>query len=150
MNLNGNTGLGEKVMINLPPSNFKFTEQEFKDIIRHIRETDQTGRTSNFLVSRKTYILMDDSKFYITEVLKNGKIDYYYYDWVDKVGKDIMKFHSEPHDDPKYRTDTEPYHIHGEKGLNVFPKRYTNYNFRDLFHVLEVIRMIFIHNKVLK
>ena len=150
MNLNGNTGLGEKMMINLHPSNFKFIEQEFKDIIRYTRETDQTGRTSNFSVLRKTYILIDNSKLYITEALNRGKIDYYYYDWVDGERKDIMKFHSEPHDSPAYQTATEPYHIHGEKGLNVFPKRYANYNFMDLFHVLEVIRMIFIHNKICK
>ncbi|MDP4182728.1 MAG: DUF6516 family protein [Bacillota bacterium] len=136
-------------MTNLSPSNFTLIQSEFGNIIRHTRETDKTGKTSNVISRRKTYTLIDGSKLYVTEILKGDKIDYYYYDWVDKDEKDIMRFHSEIHEEKKFQTSTEPFHIHGEKNLNVFPKRFPNYNFRDLFHIFELIRIIFIYEKIL-
>jgi len=61
-----------------------------------------------------------------------------------------MRFHSEKHDNPDCQTSTEPFHIHSEEELNPFHKRFPNYNFRDLFNIFELIRIIFIYEKIIK
>ena len=138
-------------MTSIPPSNFKLIEDEFKDIIIKVRDQDQNGLSSNAYIQRKTFIFIDYSKMSVTEFInyKENCIDHYYYDWYDKDKKDLMRFHSEKHDNPAFQTSTEPFHIHSEKILNPFHKRFPNYNFRDLFHIFELIRLIFIYEKKL-
>lgn len=132
-------------MLNLAPSNLHLIESEFNDIIRSSREIDKEGRVSNGLVQRRSYIMMDDSKLYITEHLSGNKIKMYYYDWYNPDGSIRLKIHSETHNDKKYQTKTEPYHIHpGDKTRRDSRHRYSNVNFHDLFHVLELIRFTLI------
>ncbi|MDI3478242.1 MAG: hypothetical protein PWQ59_1767, partial [Thermoanaerobacterium sp.] len=75
----------------------------------------------------------------------DGKIDYYFYDWYSQNKNLILKIHSESHKDKKYQTDTEPFHIHIPTILD--KKRLPNYSLRDLFSVLEFIRL-FIYIKI--
>jgi len=80
-------------MTNLPPSNLPFLKRAYNDIIQGERDTDQTGKNSSLICQRKTFIFSDDSFLSITEFLKNGKIDYYHYDWFSKSKKSLLKFH---------------------------------------------------------
>lgn len=135
-------------MTDLMPTNFKVIETEYNDIIKFIREIDKDGKISNAFIKRKTYVLINGYKFYVTEVLKQGRIDFYYYDLYDENGKELIKFHSESHAEKDYQTSTEPFHVHGSedsKLTNV--KRYPNKNFKTLFDILEFIRFMFIFNK---
>ena len=65
----------------LDPSNFSLIETVFGDMIIGIREQDREGRSSSGLCARKTYVLRNQTKLYVTEFYRNGKIDHYFYDW---------------------------------------------------------------------
>lgn len=125
-------------MTGLSPSNLPMLIRSFKNIIQNDRPTDQTGKKSSLLSQRCTLIFINGSYLSVTEILKDGKIDYYHYDWYGKNNKVIMKFHSEPHADKKYRTSTEPYHIHTPDMLEE-DKRLPNAEFQDLYQVLNFI-----------
>lgn len=125
-------------MTNLPASNLSLLEKEFNDIIQFTQEKDQTGKSSTMLTQRRTFKFKDGSSLSITEILKEGKIDYYHYDW-SKNEKILLKVHSEPHDDSAYQTKTEPYHMH-IKGL-LADERMPNPTLKDLYSVLQLIRI---------
>jgi hypothetical protein len=103
-------------MINLPASNLLFPKKAYCDIIQNEKDTDQTGKASSPICQRKTFVFSDGSYLSVTEFLKGPKIDYYNYDWYSESNKLLLKFHSEKHEDKRYQTPTEPYHIHA-KGL---------------------------------
>jgi len=126
-------------MTNLPPSNLPFLKKTFSDIIQNDMDSDQTGRTSSSICQRKTFIFYDGSFLSITEFIKNGKIDYYHYDWFTKDKKKLLKFHSEEHASKDYQTETEPFHIHVQGHIN--EKRLANPIFQDLASVLQFIRL---------
>ena len=137
-------------MTDLFPSNFERIEKTFSDMIIHIRDTDRSGTPSTARIRKKAYTLLDKSKLYITEYVDKsyGKLEKYYYEWVDMNGRDLMRFHSETHERKEDQTVTEPYHIHTEEGLNQFKKRLPNFNNRTLFEIFESIRIVFIYNKL--
>ncbi|KAA5805758.1 toxin-antitoxin system TumE family protein [Thermoanaerobacterium thermosaccharolyticum] len=132
-------------MTDLYPSNFQFLKKAYRDIIIEDYDCDQSGRKSDSICQRKTFIFIDGSSLSITEYLKDGKIDYYFYDWYSQNKNLILKIHSERHKDKKCQTDTEPFHIHIPTILD--KKRLPNYSLRDLFSVLEFIRL-FIYIKI--
>lgn len=61
-------------MNKLYKTNFKTLETEFKDIIKSIRETDITWEISTSLITRKTYILINKKKLYVTEFTSKNVI----------------------------------------------------------------------------
>ena len=134
-------------MTDLKPTDFKFIEVEFADIIRSIREVDSTGLPSNAFTKRKTYILINKYKLYITEFLKNGFIDKFFYDLYDEKDKTVLKFHSEKHDrDSRYQTITEPFHIHqNEQNQLTNVHRFPNFNYRTLTDIMEFLRIMIIY-----
>ena len=124
------------------PSSFTLIENDFSDIIVDVIETDQTGKSSSMLVQRRTYKLINGTKLYITEFIKDGNIDISYYDIFSKAGESLMKFHSEPHENKNYQTATEPYHIHGnEKRKLTNQKRFSNESCKSLYQVMEFLRL---------
>jgi uncharacterized protein YodC (DUF2158 family) len=129
-------------MTNLPATVFKRIENEFKDIIKFPREAIG-DITSTKDMKVRLYILKDDSKFYVTEYVKNGMIECSFYDWYSENDKMLLKFGSEAHKDEKYQTDTEPFHIHylDIKGQTK-DLRYPNHNYRELRDVMEFIRLM--------
>lgn len=124
------------------PSNIDFLSRNFKDIIQSVKSTDQTGKSSNKLTLRATINFTDGSYLSITEILKDGYIDYFHYDWYNKNKQVICRFHSERHEDNEYQTTTEPYHIHvpDKNGLSK-EKRLANEKHRDLISILELIKI---------
>jgi hypothetical protein len=130
----------EEMLMN--PSNIDFLNRNFKDIIQNVKNTDQTGKSSNKIVNRATFNFIDGSYLSITEILKDGYIDYFHYDWYNKNKQVICKFHSERHEDTECQTSTEPYHIHvpDKNGLSN-DKRLANEKHRDLISILELIKI---------
>lgn len=130
----------EEMLIN--PSNIDFLKNNFKDIIQNVKNIDQTGKSSNKLANRATFNFTDGSYLSITEILKNGYVDYFHYDWFDKNKQVICKFHSERHEDIECQTTTEPYHIHvpDRSGLSK-EKRLSNEKHRDIITILEMIKI---------
>lgn len=105
------------------PSNLEFVKREFKDII--MEKIDSDG-----------------SRLSVTEISKNGVVDFFHYDWYSDTKQLIAKFHSEPHEAKEAQTSTEPFHIHipDKHGLSK-EKRLPNEKHRDLISVLEFIRI---------
>ncbi len=137
-------------MTNLPPSNFTLISARFKDIIQNEKDFDKTGLPSSYSIRRKTYTLIDGSKFYITEYIKDGKIDIYFYDLFRCNGaEDHIRFHSESHPDKKDQTVTEPFHVHNQEVNNPNKKRLPNYEVRELIQIFEWLRFTFIYNKLI-
>ncbi len=134
-------------MIGNPPSNFIFLQRNNRDIVTELRDGDGTGRPSTMSAQRYTFVFSDGSKLHATERIVNGKIEYYYYDWISPEGKEILKFHSEPHDDEEYQTETEPYHIHAINALGQ-SLRLPNFQFRDLDSIMNVIRLFLLAKNV--
>ena len=65
---------------------------------------------------------------------------------LDENNKVIMKFHSEPHNDKRYQTSTEPFHIHGNENSKLTnEKRFPNYNFKSLWDIMEFLRLMIIY-----
>lgn len=128
-----------KQKLSIYKTNFGLLENEFKDIISQIQSWDQTGMSSDSAVERKTYIFTDGSSLSITEhFTRDGFISYFNYDWYGKDKKILKKYHSEPHKNKKYQTETEPYHIHRVDLLEQ-QIREPNYNLRELYEILEEI-----------
>ncbi|WP_404469351.1 DUF6516 family protein [Sutcliffiella horikoshii] len=125
-------------------TNFTVIQLEFGDVILDIRDGDGSGRTSTGLTQRKLIKLIDGSYIRIREHLsKSSEIDLYFYDWFGPDGKELLKFHSENHDeDKRYQTKTEPFHIHIPEELRLSSMtRLPNYNHRDLYGILEFVRL---------
>ena len=78
------------------------------------------------------------TKLRCQEYIKDGFIDFYHYDYYDAEGNIIMKFHSEPHDDEKYQTDTEPFHMHVPSDIYDLKasKRIKNKYLQDLYSIM--------------
>lgn len=125
-------------MTNLPLSNLPLLIRSHKKLIVSSKEKDQTGKSSSLLCLRATLVFIDGSYLSVTEFKKNGAIDYYHYDWFGKDKKIIMKFHSEPHSDKCYQTETEPFHMHLPDSLDE-GKRLPNRFYQELDQVLEFI-----------
>ncbi|MWC30140.1 toxin-antitoxin system TumE family protein [Paenibacillus sp. MMS18-CY102] len=129
-------------MIGDSKSNLKEIQKAFRDAIQEIRETDSTGKLSSILAQRATIVFSDGSLLYITEILtKQERIELYHYDWIASDRITVLgKYHSEPHEDENYQTDTEPYHVHSPKHptLNT-ERRYPNHSHTDLFSIVEGI-----------
>jgi len=139
-----------KKHLNLPASSIEALHKMFAGIILDSRNVDKNGRHTSYLYLRHTFIFKDGSRLYIREQLtKDGFIETYYYDWEDENGNTILKFHSEPHpDDPRYQTDTEPFHVHPPDDAKLTNRtRYPNYYHRDLRGILEFIALFLIANK---
>ncbi|KIL38701.1 hypothetical protein SD70_24970 [Gordoniibacillus kamchatkensis] len=129
-------------MIGNPKTNLIELQRIFGEAIQTIRETDSTGLTSSFLVQRATIVFLDGSLLYITEYLsKQQLIERFNYDWISPDKTTVLaKFHSEPHTDKDYQTDTEPYHTHPPEHAKLNnAKRYPNYFYNDLFSIVEGI-----------
>ncbi|WP_052480339.1 toxin-antitoxin system TumE family protein [Caldibacillus thermoamylovorans] len=127
----------------LNPTNFAIIQAEFGDIIIDILDGDGYQKSTGF-IQRKTIRMIDGSYLRIREFLtKNQQIDRYYYDWFAVDGKILLKFHSESHDkDARYQTKTEPFHIHIPDELSLSTlTRIPNYNLRELYGILEFIRL---------
>jgi len=129
-------------MIGNPKSNLKEIQKTFRDAIHEVRETDSTGRTSSIFAQRATIVFSDGSLLYITEFLtKQERIEMYHYDWIASDRTTVLgKYHSEPHEDEKYQTNTEPYHVHSPKHPKLQTEyRYPNHSHTDLFSIVEGI-----------
>lgn len=128
-------------MIGNPKTNLDELQKAFGEAIMFIRETDSTGLTSSLLFQRATIVFSDNSLMYVTEKLtKQGAIIEYYYDWISSDKSTIAKFHSEPHDQEDYQTETEPYHVHPPDYAKLNnKKRYPNFYHKDLFSIIEGI-----------
>ncbi len=123
----------------LPPTNFNLLERSFDQIVE-IRD-GANGYPSNAGARRKTLIFDDNSKLSAQEFIKNGKIDYYQYDFYDSKQNIMIKIHSEPHtEDEESQTITEPYHLHVKsdvfdlKASKRLPSRFMG---KDLFSIIE-------------
>ncbi|WP_103109494.1 toxin-antitoxin system TumE family protein [Brevibacillus reuszeri] len=138
-------------MIGNPPSNFTFLQQDNKDIIVDVIDGDTSGLPTTYSAIRKTLLLSDGSKIFVTERLEKNKIDYYHYDWVTASNQPILKFHSESHEHEDYQTATEPYHIHIPDPLNVGGNiRIANFHHKELQAILSMIRLYMLASQVKK
>ncbi|WP_240416650.1 toxin-antitoxin system TumE family protein [Paenibacillus periandrae] len=123
-----------------PSTNFTILEREFNSIIIEIRDYDSTGQKSSMSFQRKTILLNNDTRVYVTERVVNAEILFYQYDWYTNSGEELLKFHSEEHKDKRYKTATGDHHIHPSstiKLLNV--DRLPNYLHQDLRAIMEFI-----------
>lgn len=129
----------KKQKLDIAKSNFEFLHKEFDDIIVYMENYDQSGQASQCGIARKEFIFKDDSFLSITEhYTKDGYISYYNYDWYTKDEKIIKFYHSEPHYDKKYQTETELFHTHRVDFSNT-EIREPNYAAKDLYGILEEI-----------
>lgn len=138
-----------KKHLNLPASNLEALQKNFAGIILDSREGDGSGQPSSYLCVRHTFVFKDGSRLLIKEFLtKNGFIEAYFYDWADANGNVLLKFHADPHKNPKYQTETEPFHVHPPDDAKLTNRtRYPNYDHRDLHSILELIALFLIANR---
>lgn len=110
-------------------------------VIKEVRSAN--GYPSDAGAKRKTVIFDDNSKLSAQEFIKNGKIDYYQYDFYDGKQNIMIKIHSEPHTDEELQTLTEPYHIHVQSDVHDLKasKRLPvplGFKSKDLFSFIEI------------
>ena len=135
-------------LICLKISSFEVLKKEFDDIILRVEDKDKTGSSSTMFALRKTIVLNNRQKLYVTErINRNNEILEAWYDLHDADGSELMKFHKHDHDDGKLRTETCPFHIQFPSNKLNTTERLSNYNFRDLFHVMEFIRLMIVYIK---
>lgn len=104
------------------------------------QDGDATRQPTTRMFTRHTFVFIDGSRLYITEQISGEYIEVSYYNWVDENGNDILKFHSEPHDDPKYQTETEPHHVHPPEDAKLTNiTRYPNFYHQELHTIMEHI-----------
>lgn len=90
------------------PTSWSRIERDYDDIILEIRNSLNTE--PDFV--EKIVLLDDYSRLKCREFIKLGIIEFFQYDYYDVNGNIIIKYHSEPHHDSKYQTETEPFHMH--------------------------------------
>lgn len=95
------------------PTSWRVISRDYSHIIEEI----QTPRESSNSLVMRNILFRDMSKLKCKEFIdqETGYISVFQYDYYDSTGNIIMKFHSEPHNDPKYQTRTEPFHLHVKK-----------------------------------
>ncbi len=130
------------------PTNFGLFRREFGDIIVDIRDGDGSGQPSTITTTRKTIQLINDQHISVTEkITPSGTVDQFQHDWILAADR-YIKFHSESHPlDKRYQTPTEPYHIH-HSGQFSSLNRLSNTAHRDLFTILEMIRIHFLASDI--
>lgn len=122
----------------LPPTNFKVLDRSIDQIVE-IRD-GANGYPSNAGAIRKTVIFDDYSKLSAQEFIKNGKVDFYQYDFYDSKQNIMIKIHSEPHFDEESQTITEPYHLHVKSDvhdLKASKRLPSGFMGKDLFSIIE-------------
>lgn len=125
----------------IPKTNYLFIHSEFDDEIYDLRD-GAAGLINNPPGAiRKTIVFNDLTKLSCQEVIKDGIIDFYHYDFYDDRGNIIMKFHSEPHDDEDFQTETEPFHMHVKSDENDLKasKRVKNKHLQELYNIMVFI-----------
>jgi hypothetical protein len=90
------------------PSNWARIERDYDDIITEIRKTPNSE--PSFV--ERVIIFDDHTRLKCRECIKYGEIEFFQYDFYDANGNIIIKYHSEPHENPAYQTLTEPFHMH--------------------------------------
>ncbi|MHA6260057.1 toxin-antitoxin system TumE family protein [Sporosarcina sp. CAU 1771] len=126
----------------IPQTNFSLLEKEFHEIVE-IRN-GANGLPSKPGAIRKTILFSDSTKLSCQEIIKNGFIEYYNYDFYSPNGSIVMKFHSEPHSNSKaHQTSTEPFHLHVKKNEQDLEAslRLPNGRIRELWTIIETILM---------
>lgn len=126
----------------IPQTNFSLLEKEFHEIVE-IRN-GANGLPSTPGAIRKTILFSNSTKLSCQEIIKNGFIEHYNYDFYSTNGSIIMKFHSEPHTNSKdHQTSTEPFHLHVKKDDQDLEAllRLPNGRIRELWTIIEVILM---------
>ncbi|MGN7384575.1 MULTISPECIES: toxin-antitoxin system TumE family protein [unclassified Paenibacillus] len=129
-------------MIGKPATNLDVLIKAFGHAIHSIRDTDSTGMSSSIYAQRATIFFSDNSKLYVTEKLNKQQIIVeYWYDWIAPDEKTVWgKYHGEPHEDRRYQTVTEPYHVHPPEYAKLTNKtRFPNHYYNDLFSIVEGI-----------
>lgn len=122
------------------PSNFDVIQKEYQSLILDIRDGDSSGQGSTLSFQRKTILFQDGTKLFVTEHIRGGFIERFYYDWIDTDGRRLAGFHNEPHEDKRYQTASEPYHIHPPDHIKITNfLRLSNDWHRDLLTILELI-----------
>lgn len=98
--------------------------------------------------TRKTIRLIHGQHIVVTEkITTSGTVDQFQYVWILAPDR-YIKFHSEPHSsDKRYQTPTEPYHIHHSLQFSSLD-RLANAGHRDLFSILEMIRLHFLASDI--
>lgn len=124
----------------IPKTNFRFIEDEFEEIVE-IRDGCVGLKNDPPGAIRKTIVFRDLSKLTCQEIIKEGIINFYNYDYYDNKNNIIMKFHSEPHENKAHQTETEPFHMHvaaDDSDLKA-SKRIANKHFKDLYNIMAFI-----------
>jgi len=118
-------------------TNFKQLYRDFPEVIEIVDTRSRPGRELG------TLSLKDGTKIEVEEYVDvNGNMTIYHYNWLLRNGSNfILKFHNEPHDEPKLRTVTEPHHIHVRGPLG--DSRIANDYHRDLFTIIELVDLHF-------
>ncbi|MED2765992.1 DUF6516 family protein [Bacillus thuringiensis] len=93
--------------INYPPTSWLRIKEDFNEIISEIQDGFYEQGYKN-----KIIIFYDFSKLKCREKITNGVMELFQYDYYDENFNILMKFHSEPHEEEEYQTDTEPFHMH--------------------------------------
>lgn len=86
-------------------------ERDYDDVITEIRNSPNSEPG----LVEKTIIFDDFNRLKCRERISDGVIEFFQYDFYDSSGNVIIKYHSEPHSDPAYQTETEPFHMHIKK-----------------------------------
>lgn len=126
----------------IPKTNYTLLENEF-DEITEIRD-GANGLPSQPGAVRKTIIFSDLTKLSCQEIIKDGFIEYYHYDFYSPTGSIVIKFHSEPHEESKeHQTSTEPFHLHVKRDEQDQKAsiRLPNGRIRELWTIIETILM---------
>ncbi|WP_226036782.1 toxin-antitoxin system TumE family protein [Aquibacillus saliphilus] len=124
----------------IPKTSFFFIEEEFEEIAE-IRNGCVGLKNAPPGAIRKTILFNDMSKLTCQEFIKEDFIEFYHYDYYDGEGNIIMKFHSEPHEEKKDQTDTEPFHMHVATDIHDLKasKRIKNKHLQELFKIMVFI-----------
>lgn len=96
----------------IPKTNFTTLYREFEEHISEIRKGAAGLMDDPPRAIRRTIIFSDMTKLSCQEYITDGVIDFYHYDYYNTDGSIIIKFHSEPHEEKAFQTDTEPFHMH--------------------------------------
>lgn len=96
----------------IPKTNFRMIEREYSDLITEIRNVPLDEGEHRCEIQKKIILFRNMSRLKCREIIKNEFISIFQYDLYDSDGNIVMKFHSEPHMDQRYQTETEPFHLH--------------------------------------
>ncbi|MGG3522553.1 DUF6516 family protein [Bacillus pseudomycoides] len=124
--------------LNIPAIDYSRIEKEFADIILQVVPISRSFIRLVHHIKFKNIYYLECEEVIVPISGKPPEIGKYYFNLFDENGQALIKFHSERHEDKRYQTPSEPFHIHKPPSIEFSTMDcMANFHHHDLYSIME-------------